>query len=78
VVLRAGHRGRQAVEPELGEAGEKLLEVLAAEEMEDESRGLVLAPAGDQSEDEAGQQRLVQNRDRPVAFRQGFFSRTSS
>ena len=69
MVLRAGHRVAAGVEPELREPGQELLELLAAEEPEDEVRRLVLAPARHQSEDEAGQQRLVENRDGPVAFR---------
>ncbi len=57
---------RQAIEPELAEPGPELLEVLAAEQAEDELRRVVLAPAGDEGEDEAGQERLVEDGDRAM------------
>ncbi len=67
MVLRAADRVGQAVEAELGEPGEELLEGLGPEAPEDECRGLFLAPSRDQAEDQAGQEGLVEDRDGPVA-----------
>jgi len=76
---------RQPVQPELGEAGAKLLEMLAPEQPEDELGGLVRAPARDQGEHQPGQERLVEDGDGAMAaghasglLGYGFFSRMSS
>jgi hypothetical protein len=59
----------QPVELQLGEPGPELLQVLAPEETEDEVGRGVLAPAGDQGEDQTGQQRLVEDGDGAVLSR---------
>src|SRR5262249_56915708 len=43
---------------------------LAPEEPEEELRRLILAPPGDEGEDQAGEQRLVEDGDGPVPRRQ--------
>src|SRR6185503_2878548 len=71
VVLRARHRMRQAIEAQLGQAGQELLEMLAPEEPEYELRRHGLAPARDEGEDAAGEERLVEQGHRAVSRGRG-------
>jgi hypothetical protein len=69
VVLGARDGVGQPVEPELGEAGQELLEVLAAEGAKDQLGGVGAASPAHRGEDEAGQIGVIERRDGAVAPR---------
>ena len=71
MVLGAGDRVGQTVQAELGEPGQKLLEMLAPEVPEHELGGIGFAPARDQGEHEARHEPLIEHRQGAMRGRLG-------
>lgn len=69
MVLRARDGVGQPIEPELGEAGQELLEVLPAEGAKDQFGGLGAASPAHRGEDEPGEIGVIERGDGAVAPR---------
>jgi hypothetical protein len=67
VVLRTGHGVRQLRKPELDEAGQELLQMLAPEGAEDQLRRVGAAPPAHRGENEPGEEAMIEHFDSPIS-----------
>src|SRR4029450_7963267 len=69
VILSARYGVRQLREPELGEAGQELVQMLAAEGAKDELGRVGAAPPAHRGQDEPGKIGMIEDLHRPVSSR---------